>query len=108
MTAWHKPRFKPIRTVIDGVMFDSKREAARYNDLKLLMRSGKIRDLETHPAFDISINGKHICIVKLDFKYWSNETNALVYEDSKGFDTPMSRIKRKLVEAHHNIKVTIV
>jgi Protein of unknown function (DUF1064) len=108
VTAWHKPRFKPIRTVVDSIMFDSKREASRYSNLKILMLGGRIRDLETHPAYDISINGKHICVVKLDFKYWSNETNSLVYEDSKGFDTPISRLKRKLVEAQHGIKVTIV
>lgn len=41
------------RTVIDGITFDSQKEANRYFELKLLLKSGKIKDLELQPKFKI-------------------------------------------------------
>lgn len=34
-----------IQTVVDGIKFDSRREARRYAELKLLLRAGIIKDL---------------------------------------------------------------
>ncbi|MDD3747626.1 MAG: DUF1064 domain-containing protein, partial [Anaerostipes sp.] len=37
------------KTVIDGITFDSKREAKRYQELKLLEQAGEISYLELQP-----------------------------------------------------------
>ena len=52
------------KTVIDGITFDSKREAIRYQELKLLERAGEIKDLELQPKYILQPkyckNGKSI------------------------------------------------
>lgn len=95
------------KTEIDGVVFSSKREAKRYADLKTLMRAGEILCLTLQPSYDIVINSIKICTVKLDFEYLT-KAGKKITEDSKGFDNPLSKLKRKLVKAQHGIDVVIV
>ena len=38
-------KYRSKRTVIDGITFDSKKEANRYCELKLLEKSGEIKIL---------------------------------------------------------------
>jgi hypothetical protein len=100
-------KFGAVKTEVDGITFDSKREAARYGELKLLERAKHLRLLELQPAYSIDIGGRHICKVILDFCYWEGAKR--VAEDVKGKDTPLSRLKRKLVEATYpGTKVRIV
>jgi hypothetical protein len=101
-------KYKATPTIIDGITFHSKREAKRYAFLKLLEAAKEILHLTLQPTYQITLNDKPICKVKLDFKYFDKKLDAWVIEDSKGYDNPVSKLKRKLVEAGHNIKVTIV
>ena len=39
--------------IIDGIRFDSKREARRYGELVLLMKARRIRALTIHPIFPL-------------------------------------------------------
>ena len=115
---------------IDGIEFDSKKEARRYWELSLLQRAGKISDLqlqrefelipaqyETYPRYGKTGNrlqdGKRCieksCTYKADFCYMQD--GRLVVEDVKGYRDPQSAgyakfvIKRKLMLAVHGIKV---
>ena len=54
---WSNNKYKAVKTTIDGITFDSKREAKRYTELKLLEKSGMITHLELQPKYDIIING---------------------------------------------------
>jgi len=94
------------KVILDGYMFDSKAEVKRYQELKLLWAAGQIWILEIHPTFVIRIKGKQICRVILDFAYCNPKGR--VIEDVKGMDTPISRLKRKLVEAQYGIKVEVL
>ncbi len=96
-------------TFVDNVRFASQAEAARYVELKILYRAGKISGLILHPRFEIRwpLNNVKICDVILDFQY-TDESGNTVYEDVKGSDNPMSKLKRKLVENSYNIDVEIV
>ncbi len=96
---------KPV--IIDGHRFASQAEARRYGELKLLEKGGYIRRLELQPVYRIAINGIHVCKVILDFRYYENGVG-WVDEDLKGRDNPLSRLKRKLVEAQYGIKVRLV
>ena len=62
-------KYNAKRTVVDGITFDSRKEARRYGELKLLEKAGEIIYLKTHPSFPIVIDGKNICVVELDFSY---------------------------------------
>lgn len=109
------------KTVRHGIVFDSAREASRYDELLLLERAGKIRHIEVHPSFPIEINkavvralpdsagrqGRPI-VYKADFTYWDNERGCERTEDVKGLDTPVSRLKRALVQHIYGVTVEIV
>ena len=94
-------------TEMDGVVFHSQREARRYSELKMLERSKIIRDLELQPKFLITINGYKICTYIADFRY-RDQADRVVVEDSKGFATPVYKLKRKLVEAVHGVRIVEV
>lgn len=90
-------KFRAIPTYVDGIRFASKKEAARYNELKLLERAGEISRLELQPRFDITVNGVKCGFYKADYRYFQG--NAWRVEDCKGFRTPLYKFKKKLVEA---------
>lgn len=93
----------------DGYTFQSKREADRYDELKILEKTGAITDLKIHPRYKITVAGMFICTAVLDFEYWDwDKRNGLVYEDVKGKDTDLSRLKRKLLKALYKIDVVII
>jgi len=93
-------KYRSVKTVVDNIKFDSKKESERYTELKLLERTGEIRNLELQPRLDVRINGKYICYYKADFSYFTEDRR--VFEDVKSSFTaklPMFRLKKKLVEA---------
>lgn len=98
------------KTIIDGITFDSKREAKRYSELRLLERSGHIDTLTLQPKFTIfpsqrRDDGKaeRPCVYIADFMY--RENGAFVVEDVKGMKTPEYIVKRKAMLAIHGISV---
>ena len=96
-------KYGAIRTTVHGWTFDSKREAARYQDLLLLGEAGEIRNLELQPSYPISIFGHPICVYRADFAY--DDASGHVVEDVKGYRTAAYRLKKKLVEAQYGIPV---
>lgn len=99
-------KYRNTKTVIDGVTFDSKKESARYSDLKLMHRAGAITDLTLQPKFDIVINGQKVCSYIADFSYVEN--GVTVVEDVKSEMTrklPTYRLKKKLMKAVHGIAI---
>lgn len=101
-------KFRAISCEIDGYKFDSKREGKEYHDLKMRLLAREITNLQIHPKYPIFINDIKICVVELDFKYLDKIENRERIVDVKGFDTPISKLKRKMVEAFYKIKVEIV
>lgn len=94
---------KEARTV-DGVLFDSMKEAKRYQDLKLLVRSGEVRELQLKTKFPIAIEKNKICVYVCDFDYFNVDWKRVV-EDVKGVKTAVYRLKKKLVKAIYGIEI---
>src|SRR5262249_27961922 len=95
---WRRNRYKAIKTVVDGILFDSKGESKRYAQLKLLHLAGEIPDLKCQPAYPIDINGHRVCVVVPDFRY-RDQDGQVVVEDFKSPATakdPVYRLKKKL------------
>lgn len=101
-------KFNAQRVSSDEGEFDSKGEYQRYLDLRMLERLGRIRDLKRQVRIPLIVNGGPLLIrdktgrgrklsYVADFTYY--EDDVYVVEDFKGFDTPVSRIKRAIVEA---------
>ena len=95
------------KTVADGIKFDSKLEAERYSQLKMMERAGVIRDLELQPEYELipsfRKNGKtwRRTVYKADFRYILCENDKTIIEDVKGSAsviTDVFRLKQKLFE----------
>ena len=102
-------KYNNTKTTVDGIKFDSKREASRYAELKLLERAGKIADLILQPRFELipkyEINGRKVRKMEYiaDFQYTENDKT--IIEDSKGFKTKEYLIKKKLFEFKYGIEI---
>lgn len=99
-------KYGAIATTVDDIRFDSKAEARRYQELKLMERGRLIRNLELQPSFDIIINGVKVCRYVADYRFINCGTGEMVVEDCKGFKTPEYRLKKKLMKAVHGIDIT--
>lgn len=100
-----KNKFNAKQVTIDGIKFHSQKEGRRYADLKLLVRSGDITNLDTQPRFDFEHDDIFIGFYKADFRYYDIKTKAWVIEDVKGMKTPIYRLKKKMMWAFHGIKI---
>ena len=96
------------KTTVDGITFDSQREAEVYADLKRLERAGRISDLTLQRKFDLVINGERIGSYKADFCFLDNDKgNQLRVVDVKGVITRDFRRVKKIMQALHSIDVEI-
>lgn len=96
-------------------MFDSKREALRYQDLLFLQRAGRIEHLKRQVKYVLipaqRRDGKVVereCAYVADFVYMDVATGDFVVEDTKGFRTKDYIIKRKLMLQEYDIRIVEV
>lgn len=124
-----RSKYGAIQTTVDGIQFDSKKEAARYEVLKILQKSGVIENLRMQVPYilipdqreqDVWVpykkpikgqtgrwkRGKVIerrCVYVADFVY--EQDGQTVVEDVKGRRTKDYMIKRKLMLKHYGIRI---
>ena len=100
-------KYHAKKTRLDGLTFDSQKEAQRYAELKLLERAGKICGLKRQVKYELIPAQKiHGRIVERACSYFVYEENGqTVVEDVKGFRTKDYLIKRKLMLQVHGIKI---
>lgn len=92
-----KPRkYRNVPTEVDGVRFDSKREAKRWKELRLRLRKGEIPWLARQAEFHLPGG----VIYRCDFVYPAADPlvgPGIVIEDAKGVRTAAYRIKKRLM-----------
>lgn len=100
-------KYHARRVEIDNIMFASTAEANRYADLKLLERSGDIKDLELQPEYPLIVNNVRVGVYRADFRYVDVRQGLLVVEDVKSpaTKTAVYRLKKKLLMAIYNIDI---
>ena len=127
--AWRRysgNKYGSKKVEVDGIVFDSKKEAKRYQELLLLEKAGEIMDLRRQVKYVLipaqyetierySKTGKRLkdskrCIEKecsyyADFTYFDVNIDTLVVEDTKGMRTKDYIIKRKLLLFVHGIRI---
>ena len=104
----------------DGMVFDSKREADRWTELKLLEKAGEITNLQRQVKFELiptqyskweyTKSGKKKVLEReasyiADFVYHDNKFDVDVVEDAKGMRTDAYILKRKLMLHVHGIQI---
>ena len=105
-------KYHSIKTTIDGITFDSKKEAEYYKTLKHQEQAGLIHNLELQKKFllipkQYDKTGKvaeRACYYKADFCYYDEKGNYHVV-DVKGYILPSYVLKRKLMLWKHGIKI---
>ena len=117
-------KYKSMKCTFNGIEFDSRKEARRYQELLLLQRGGVIQNLQLQVKFVLipaqyetyeryGARGQRLkdgqrlvekeCSYKADFVY--EQDGKKVVEDTKGFKTKDYIIKRKLMLYIHGIKI---
>ena len=107
MTKYHSRK-----VTVDGITFDSVREARRYRELSLLQRAGEISDLRTQVKYTLipaqkkpSGGTERAVTYTADFVYTDNRTGRETVEDAKGMKTQQYIIRRKLMLYIYGIEV---
>jgi hypothetical protein len=123
-------KYSNKKITVDGIEFDSKKEARRYCELKLLLQAGQIEQLELQKEFELipaqyetfpryGKKGQRLkdgqrciekaCVYKADFAYIQDGQQ--IVEDVKGYRDPASAgyakfvIKRKLMLWRYGIEI---
>ena len=112
-------KYKNKKIIVDGIAFDSKKEAKRYQELKALEKAGEIYDLRLQvkypliPAqYGIIDGNKRKCIERevtyiADFVY-KDKYGQVHVEDAKNpylRKEPRYVMKRKMMLYFHGIKI---
>lgn len=126
-----KSKYGSRKAQSKGFVFDSRKEARRYNELLLIERSGAIQDLQRQVPFELipaqyeeiptgelykrgKLKGqpktKRVCIEKsvvynADFVYYENGKKVVEDTKSEATKTKDYIIKRKLMLYLYGIKI---
>ena len=104
-----RSKYRSIKTTVDDITFDSKKEAKRYQELKLLQRANKIENLRLQVPYvliDKSKYGRQIKYIA-DFVYYDKELRQEVVEDTKSeaTKTPVYMLKKRLMQERYGITI---
>jgi hypothetical protein len=97
-------KYHAIRTEVDGIVFPSRKEARRYQELQLAEKAGVISGLERQVKYPLTINGVKVADYICDFRYRERGVGVVV-EDTKGMRTPVYRLKKKIMKALYDIDI---
>lgn len=117
-------KYRSRKVVVDGIVFDSKKEAWRYRELRLLEQTGEISNLQRQVKYElipsqyelrpVTLKSGRVKMKKYCVEYACNYIADFVYidtngdtvvEDTKGFRTKDYIIKRKLMLYRYGIRI---
>lgn len=115
-------KYKAKKTEVDGIVFDSKKEANYYIKLKAMLDAGEISELDLQKPFELipqqrepstyTKKGKEVLGKVLERKcsyvadFWYKDKDGVYHcVDTKGFRTADYKIKKKLLLWIYGIKI---
>lgn len=102
-------KYNAKKTEVNGITFDSKLEAERYEQLLWLERAEEITGLVLQPEFQI-LKGYRIAdtgekvrsrFYIADFMYFDKRSKHWIVEDTKGMETADFRLKWDVVRTQY-------
>lgn len=101
---YRKYRNRPA--TVDGIRFDSQREAGRWTQLRAMELAGAITDLERQVKIPLigkcgpllTRTGRKMKLT-VDFGYYDRDRDAIIYEDAKGMPTRDYEVRRAVAQA---------
>lgn len=109
-----KNKYRNTKTEVDGIKFDSLKEARRWKTLRLLEETGEIVGLQRQVKFVLIPSQKDPETGKViereasyvaDFVYVDRFTDQTIVEDAKGYKTPEYILKRKMMLWRYGIQI---
>ena len=98
-----RSKYGAQRVLVDGIWFDSKREARHYALLKHMQLAGEIKRFHRQVIFDLEGG----VIYKCDFQVVLND-DSIEYRDAKGVKTKEFAIKRRMVRGRYGVEIILV
>lgn len=96
-------KYNATQTIVDGIRFDSKKEANRYRELKLLQRAGDVVMFLMQVPIRLPGNTTY----RVDFQvFW--DSGHVSFEDVKGRETEVFRLKKRQVEELYPIELVLI
>lgn len=95
-----RSKYNNVKTLYNGVLYDSKKEAERARELDLLVSIGKVTELQRQVKIPLMVGDKKIGNYIADFVYYDNYLSKKVIEDVKGVQTAVFKLKKKILEAN--------
>lgn len=109
-----RSKFNSQKKEVDGIIFDSTKEANFYLKLKILEKAGVITQIKLQPKFKYQItyfSKNSECyksgFYKADFQVTYKNGNIEII-DVKGFKTKEFKRKKKIIENLYDIKIIII
>lgn len=100
-------KYRNVPTEVDGIRFDSKKEARRWRQLQAAQSAGAISNLERQVRFDLHGVGEvKLATYVADFVYLQDGER--IVEDVKSAATkkhPMYVLKKKWMRLEHNVEI---
>lgn len=100
------------KVTVDGITFDSLKEANRWRELKLLVMGKAITNLRRQVKYQLVLsvrqNGKVVqraINYYADFVYIDTRTGKEVVEDVKGHKTEVYKLKKKMMLDKYGIRI---
>lgn len=99
-------KYSAKRTTVDGITFDSKHEAKRWMELRILEKAGEIDNLKRQVPIMLqgkngpilTRNGRNMRLT-VDFSYLDCKAGGIIYEDAKGVPTRDYEVRRAIAAA---------
>lgn len=102
--AGRRSKYGAIPTIIDGIRFDSKREARLYESLKARRAAGEVAFFLRQVPIHLQGGTKLV----VDFLVFFTDGRPPEFLDAKGHETPVFKVKRREVEAAYPIQIVTV
>ena len=107
-----RPKYGNRKTAVNGILFDSAKEARRYCELMALLEAGQISDLRLQRNFTLTegytdTGGKRVkpIVYRADFVYISDGREVVEDVKSRGTRTKEYLLKKKLMK-NKGIEIT--
>ena len=99
-------KYNAAKVALDGLKFDSKKEARMYELLKEMEKNGLIKNLKVHPSFTLLTGYRHYKSKKkirpikyvADFSFFDVSQNRFRIIDCKGYKTKVYLMKKKMFD----------
>lgn len=102
-------KYNAQKTEVNGITFDSRLEADRFEQLQWLLKAGEISDLWLQVELQVNHGridpetGEKIRSTNYvaDFMYVDKGQHKIIIEDTKGMETPDFRLKWNLAKSQY-------